>query len=79
MDPPDVLGLDMKLTRPTQLPGRSKKPVYDPVIEEESAGSLPLKKLSLKKHGPAKSLKLNKPAARVSATKLGDKSNGNSS
>ncbi|XP_032887980.1 activated CDC42 kinase 1 isoform X10 [Amblyraja radiata] len=73
MDPPDVLGLDMKLTRPTQLPGRSKKPVYDPVIEEESAGSLPLKKLSLKKHGPAKSLKLNKPAARVSATKLGDK------
>lgn len=49
------------------------EPVYDPVIEEESAGSLPLKKLSLKKHGPAKSLKLNKPAARVSATKLGDK------
>ncbi|XP_078266389.1 tyrosine kinase, non-receptor, 2b isoform X2 [Rhinoraja longicauda] len=73
MDPPDVLGLDMKLTRPTQLPGRSKKPVYDPVIEDESAGSLPLKKLSLKKHSPAKSLKLNKPAARVSATKLGDK------
>ncbi|XP_072897422.1 tyrosine kinase, non-receptor, 2b isoform X8 [Hemitrygon akajei] len=73
MDPPDVLGLDMKLTRPTQLPGRSKKPVYDPVIEEETAGSLPLKKLSLKKQGPAKSLKLNKPAARVSATKLGEK------
>ncbi|XP_072111261.1 tyrosine kinase, non-receptor, 2b isoform X7 [Mobula birostris] len=73
MDPPDVLGLDMKMTRPTQLPGRSKKPVYDPVIEEETAGSLPLKKLSLKKQGPAKSLKLNKPAARVSATKLGEK------
>ncbi|XP_059800280.1 tyrosine kinase, non-receptor, 2b isoform X5 [Hypanus sabinus] len=73
MDPPDVLGLDMKLTRPTQLPGRSKKPVYDPVIEEETVGSLPLKKLSLKKQGPAKSLKLNKPAARVSATKLGEK------
>ncbi|XP_067851262.1 tyrosine kinase, non-receptor, 2b isoform X5 [Heptranchias perlo] len=70
MDPPDVLGLDMKPTRPTQLPGRSKKPVYDPVIEEEAAVSLPLKKLSLKKQGPMKTLKLNKPAARVSATKL---------
>ncbi|XP_078062780.1 tyrosine kinase, non-receptor, 2b isoform X5 [Mustelus asterias] len=113
MDPPDVLGLDMKATRPTQLPGRSKKeppprppqpnifgksklrrflqfkrcscplcsilaplfkePVYDPVIEEEAAVSLPPKKLSLKKQGPMKSLKLNKPAARVFATKLGEK------
>uniref|UniRef100_UPI00398F4F25 tyrosine kinase, non-receptor, 2b isoform X5 n=1 Tax=Pristiophorus japonicus TaxID=55135 RepID=UPI00398F4F25 len=73
MDPPDVLGLDTKPTRPTQLPGRSKKPVYDPVIEEEAAVSLPLKKLSLKKQGPIKSLKLNKPAARVFATKLGEK------
>ncbi|XP_067898500.1 tyrosine kinase, non-receptor, 2b isoform X4 [Heterodontus francisci] len=73
MDPPDVLGLDMKLTRPTQLPGRSKKPVYDPVIEEEAAVSLPPKKLSLKIQGPMKSLKLNKPAARVFATKFGEK------
>ncbi|XP_072330224.1 tyrosine kinase, non-receptor, 2b isoform X11 [Scyliorhinus torazame] len=73
MDPPDVLGLDMKAIGATQLPGRSKKPVYDPVIEEEAAVSLPPKKLSLKKQGPVKSLKLNKPAARVFATKLGEK------
>ncbi|XP_048397985.2 tyrosine kinase, non-receptor, 2b isoform X4 [Stegostoma tigrinum] len=73
MDPPDILGLDIKPTRPTQLPGRSKKPVYDPVIEEEASVSLPPKKLSLKKQGPMKTLKLNKPAARVFATKLGER------
>ncbi|XP_048460580.1 tyrosine kinase, non-receptor, 2b isoform X3 [Rhincodon typus] len=78
MDPPDILGLDIKPTRPTQLPGRSKKPVYDPVIEEEAAVSLPPKKLSLKKQGPVKTLKLNKPAARVFATKLGERSSDGS-
>ncbi|XP_043558370.1 tyrosine kinase, non-receptor, 2b isoform X5 [Chiloscyllium plagiosum] len=78
MDPPDILGLDIKPTRPTQLPGRSKKPVYDPVIEEEAAVSLPPKKLSLKKQGPMKTLKLNKPAARVFATKLGERSSDGS-
>uniref|UniRef100_A0A4W3HY24 Activated CDC42 kinase 1 n=1 Tax=Callorhinchus milii TaxID=7868 RepID=A0A4W3HY24_CALMI len=88
MDPPDVLGLDLKMTRPTQLPGRtkkeppprppqpsalSKKPIYDPVIDEEVVASTPLKRLSLKKPGPMKTLKVNKPAARVYATKMGEK------
>uniref|UniRef100_A0A4W3IH01 Activated CDC42 kinase 1 n=1 Tax=Callorhinchus milii TaxID=7868 RepID=A0A4W3IH01_CALMI len=73
MDPPDVLGLDLKMTRPTQLPGRTKKPIYDPVIDEEVVASTPLKRLSLKKPGPMKTLKVNKPAARVYATKMGEK------
>ncbi|KAK1168634.1 activated CDC42 kinase 1-like isoform X4 [Acipenser oxyrinchus oxyrinchus] len=73
MDPPDVLGMDMNAARPTQLPGRAKKPCYDPVTEEEDLTPTGLKKLSLKKQGPAKGLKLVKPAARVTGTKIIDR------
>ncbi|XP_051555597.1 activated CDC42 kinase 1-like isoform X2 [Myxocyprinus asiaticus] len=69
MDPPDVLGLELNSARPTQLPGRTKKPCYDAVAEDEDQTSSGLQRLSLKKKG----LKL-KPAAWVSATKIGDRS-----
>uniref|UniRef100_A0A8C1WXG5 Activated CDC42 kinase 1 n=1 Tax=Cyprinus carpio TaxID=7962 RepID=A0A8C1WXG5_CYPCA len=70
MDPPDVLGQELDSARPTQLPGRSKKPSYDAVAEDEDQISSGLRRtLSLKKKG----LKL-KPAAWVCATKLGDRS-----
>ncbi|KAK7945046.1 hypothetical protein WMY93_000774 [Mugilogobius chulae] len=112
MDPPDVLALDLTSTRPTQLPGRSKKeppprppqpvliksksgvcqqllshcscplcsllapllkePCYDPVNEEEDLTSAGLKRLSLRKTGSLKGLKL-KPAAWVSASKQGSR------
>ncbi|XP_039620417.1 tyrosine kinase, non-receptor, 2b isoform X4 [Polypterus senegalus] len=86
MDPPDVLGMDIMAARPTQLPGRAKKeppprppqpvilikkPCYDPVAEEEDSAAN-LKKMSLRKQGPVKGLKL-KPAARVCATKISDR------
>uniref|UniRef100_A0A3B4TQE1 Activated CDC42 kinase 1 n=1 Tax=Seriola dumerili TaxID=41447 RepID=A0A3B4TQE1_SERDU len=70
MDPPDVLGVDLSATRPTQLPGRAKKPCYDPVNEDEDLTSAGLKRLSLRKTGSVKGLKL-KPAAWVSASKQG--------
>ncbi|XP_069574332.1 tyrosine kinase, non-receptor, 2b isoform X2 [Brachyistius frenatus] len=85
MDPPDVLGLDLSAARPTQLPGRSKKeppprppqpavfikkPCYDPVNEDEDLTSAGQKRLSLRKTGSVKGLKL-KPAAWVSASKQG--------
>uniref|UniRef100_A0A3Q0RCI6 Activated CDC42 kinase 1 n=1 Tax=Amphilophus citrinellus TaxID=61819 RepID=A0A3Q0RCI6_AMPCI len=70
MDPPDVLGLDLSAARPTQLPGRAKKPSYDPVNEEEDLTPAGLKRLSLRKTGSVKGLKL-KPAAWVSASKQG--------
>uniref|UniRef100_A0A3Q2FVZ8 Activated CDC42 kinase 1 n=1 Tax=Cyprinodon variegatus TaxID=28743 RepID=A0A3Q2FVZ8_CYPVA len=68
MDPPDVLGLDLSAARPTQLPGPTKKPCYDPVTEEEDSTSAALRRLSLRKTGSLKGLKL-KPAAWVSANK----------
>nr|XP_020479690.1 activated CDC42 kinase 1-like isoform X3 [Monopterus albus] len=85
MDPPDMLGLDPNAARPTQLPGRAKKeppprppqpavlikkPCYDPVNGDEYLTSAGLKKLSLRKTGSIKGLKL-KPAAWVSASKQG--------
>uniref|UniRef100_H3AAW0 Tyrosine kinase, non-receptor, 2b n=1 Tax=Latimeria chalumnae TaxID=7897 RepID=H3AAW0_LATCH len=85
MDPPDVLGVDIHASRPTQLPGRAKKEppprppqpailvqksTYDPVADEEDATSMGLKKLSMKKQGMVKGLKLAKPSARVFATKI---------
>ncbi|XP_044223668.1 tyrosine kinase, non-receptor, 2b isoform X7 [Thunnus albacares] len=85
MDPPDVLGLDLSSARPTQLPGRAtkeppprppqpavliKKPCYDPVNEDEDLTSAGLKRLSLRKTGSVKGLKL-KPAAWVSASRQG--------
>ncbi|XP_055084262.1 activated CDC42 kinase 1-like isoform X2 [Periophthalmus magnuspinnatus] len=73
MDPLDVLASDLTSTRPTQLPGRSKKPCYDPVNEEEDLTSAGLKRLSLRKTGSVKGLKF-KPAAWVSASKQGLKS-----
>ncbi|XP_015279101.1 PREDICTED: activated CDC42 kinase 1, partial [Gekko japonicus] len=66
MDPPDILGVDLNAARPTQLPGRSKKPSYDPVSEEDDPLSSSLKRLCLKKPG----LRLAKPSARVSGTKV---------
>uniref|UniRef100_A0A8D0GZB9 Mig-6 domain-containing protein n=1 Tax=Sphenodon punctatus TaxID=8508 RepID=A0A8D0GZB9_SPHPU len=75
MDPPDVLGVDLNPVRPTQLPGRAKKPSYDPVSEEYplSAG---LKRLGLKKPGPQRGLRLAKPSARISGTKVGERQPG---
>ncbi|XP_044223666.1 tyrosine kinase, non-receptor, 2b isoform X5 [Thunnus albacares] len=70
MDPPDVLGLDLSSARPTQLPGRATKPCYDPVNEDEDLTSAGLKRLSLRKTGSVKGLKL-KPAAWVSASRQG--------
>ncbi|KAJ8357047.1 hypothetical protein SKAU_G00198410 [Synaphobranchus kaupii] len=72
MDPPDILGLDFKAAHPTQLPGRAKKPCYDPVTEDEDQNASGLKRLSLKKPVMVKGLKL-RPAAWVSATKLGER------
>ncbi|XP_029970888.1 activated CDC42 kinase 1 isoform X4 [Salarias fasciatus] len=71
MDPPDVLGLDLGAARPTQLPGRARKPCYDPVNEDEDVTFSGLKRLSLRKAGSVKGLKL-KPAAWVSATRQGN-------
>ncbi|KAM9323009.1 tyrosine kinase, non-receptor, 2b [Pholidichthys leucotaenia] len=68
MDPPDVMGLDLSSARLTQLPGRAKKPCYDPVNEDEDLTSAGLKRLSLRKAGSIKGLKL-KPAAWVSASR----------
>uniref|UniRef100_A0A3P9N4M7 Activated CDC42 kinase 1 n=1 Tax=Poecilia reticulata TaxID=8081 RepID=A0A3P9N4M7_POERE len=68
MDPPDVLGVDLSAARPTQLAGRTKKPCYDPVTEDEDSTSAALRRLSLRKTGSLKGLKL-KPAAWVSANK----------
>ncbi|XP_075954473.1 activated CDC42 kinase 1-like isoform X3 [Anarhichas minor] len=85
MDPPDVLGADLSGARLTQLPGRArkeppprppqpavliKKPCYDPVNDDEDLTSAGLKRLSLRKTGFVKGLKL-KPAAWVSASKQG--------
>ncbi|XP_039344119.1 activated CDC42 kinase 1 isoform X4 [Mauremys reevesii] len=72
MDPPDVLGVDLNAARPTQLPSRAKKPSYDPVSEEDSL-STGLKRLCLRKPGPPKGLKLAKPSAWVSGTKVGER------
>ena len=47
MDPPDVLGVDLSTARPTQLPGRAKKPSYDPVSEEDEGLSAGIRKLCL--------------------------------
>ncbi|XP_074545275.1 activated CDC42 kinase 1-like isoform X3 [Halichoeres trimaculatus] len=85
MDPPDVLSADLSAARPTQLPGRArkeppprppqpavfiKKPCYDPVNDDEDLTSAGLKRLSLRKTGSVKGLKL-KPAEWVSASKQG--------
>ncbi|KAG5285606.1 hypothetical protein AALO_G00005310 [Alosa alosa] len=72
MDPPDVLGLDLNTARPTQLPGRARKPCYDAVAEDDDVSVSGLRKLSLKKP-VVKGLKL-KPAAWVTATKFGERS-----
>uniref|UniRef100_A0A8C7ECT3 Mig-6 domain-containing protein n=1 Tax=Nothoprocta perdicaria TaxID=30464 RepID=A0A8C7ECT3_NOTPE len=76
MDPPDILGVDLSAARPTQLPGRAKKPSYDPVSEEDEGLSAGLRKLCLKKPGPGKGLRLAKPSARVSGTKVGERQPG---
>ncbi|XP_029471577.1 activated CDC42 kinase 1 isoform X2 [Rhinatrema bivittatum] len=73
MDPPDILGLDLTTAAPTQLPGRAKKPSYDPVSEEDNGLTSGLKKLCLKKPLPVKGLKLIKPSARVTGTKIADR------
>ncbi|OXB75643.1 UNVERIFIED_CONTAM: hypothetical protein H355_001287 [Colinus virginianus] len=78
MDPPDVLGVDLSTARPTQLPGRAKKPSYDPVSEEDEGLSAGLRKLCLKKPGPGKGLRLAKPSARVPGTKVGERQPGRS-
>ncbi|KAG8581625.1 hypothetical protein GDO81_007737 [Engystomops pustulosus] len=72
MDPPDILGLDQGSAKPTQLPGRAKKPTYNPVNGEDDPLSSGIKKLSLKKT-TTKGLKLVKPSARVAGTKVSDR------
>ncbi|XP_071998612.1 activated CDC42 kinase 1 isoform X4 [Engystomops pustulosus] len=72
MDPPDILGLDQGSAKPTQLPGRAKKPTYNPVNGEDDPLSSGIKKLSLKKTS-TKGLKLVKPSARVAGTKVSDR------
>ncbi|XP_066458471.1 activated CDC42 kinase 1 isoform X2 [Eleutherodactylus coqui] len=72
MDPPDILGLDQGTPKPTQLPGRAKKPTYNPVNGEDDSLSSGIKKLSLKKT-TTKGLKLVKPSARVAGTKVTDR------
>uniref|UniRef100_A0A8B9ED90 non-specific protein-tyrosine kinase n=2 Tax=Anser cygnoides TaxID=8845 RepID=A0A8B9ED90_ANSCY len=76
MDPPDILGVDLTAARPTQLPGRAKKPSYDPVSEEDEGLSSGFRKLCLKKPGPGKGLRLAKPSARVPGTKVGERQPG---
>ncbi|KAM6948603.1 activated CDC42 kinase 1-like [Aplochiton taeniatus] len=69
MDPPDVLGVEVKTARPTQLAGRSKKPCYDAVTDDVLT-STGLRRLSLLKPSSIKGLRL-KPSAWVSASKQG--------
>ncbi|XP_027503231.1 activated CDC42 kinase 1 isoform X4 [Corapipo altera] len=76
MDPPDILGVDPSAARPTQLPGRTKKPCYDPVSEEEEGLPGGLRKLCLKKPGTGKGLRPVKPSARVPGTKVGERQPG---
>ncbi|XP_052659763.1 activated CDC42 kinase 1 isoform X3 [Harpia harpyja] len=76
MDPPDILGVDLSAARPTQLPGRAKKPCYDPVSEEEEGLPGGLRKLCLKKPGAGKGLRPVKPSARVPGTKVGERQPG---
>ncbi|XP_054691566.1 activated CDC42 kinase 1 isoform X4 [Grus americana] len=76
MDPPDILGVDPSAARPTQLPGRAKKPCYDPVSEEEEGLPGGLRKLCLKKPGTGKGLRPVKPSARVPGTKVGERQPG---
>ncbi|KAJ8011141.1 hypothetical protein DPEC_G00055100 [Dallia pectoralis] len=75
MGPLDDLGLTLNTTRPTQLPGRAKKPSYDPVTEDEDLTTSGLKRLSLQTPGSSKVLKL-KPAAWVPATRQGSRTAG---
>ncbi|XP_025926722.1 activated CDC42 kinase 1 isoform X1 [Apteryx rowi] len=53
-----------------------QEPSYDPVSEEDDGLSAGLRKLCLKKPGPGKGLRLAKPSARVSGTKVGDRQPG---
>ncbi|XP_064928917.1 activated CDC42 kinase 1 isoform X5 [Columba livia] len=73
MDPPDILGVDPSTARPTQLPGRAKKPCYDPVSEEEEGLPGGLRKLCLKKPSTGKGPRPIKPSARVPGTKVGER------
>ncbi|MEQ2211388.1 hypothetical protein XENOCAPTIV_029116, partial [Xenoophorus captivus] len=63
MDPPDVLGCGNEW-----ILFLSQEPCYDPVTEDEDSTSAALRRLSLRKTGSLKGLKL-KPAAWVSANK----------
>ncbi|XP_025901159.1 activated CDC42 kinase 1 isoform X3 [Nothoprocta perdicaria] len=53
-----------------------QEPSYDPVSEEDEGLSAGLRKLCLKKPGPGKGLRLAKPSARVSGTKVGERQPG---
>uniref|UniRef100_A0A8D2J6W2 Activated CDC42 kinase 1 n=1 Tax=Varanus komodoensis TaxID=61221 RepID=A0A8D2J6W2_VARKO len=74
MDPPDVLGMDWNAARPTQLPGRNRKPSYDPVSDADATLSAGLRHLCLKKKpGPSRGLRPAKPSALVAGTKVGER------
>ncbi|KAI1891353.1 hypothetical protein AGOR_G00142930 [Albula goreensis] len=82
MDPPDVLGMDLASTRPTQLPGRAKKEppprppqpaillqkaCYETVHDDDDSIASGLRRLSLKSPGmTVRGLKL-KPAVPLGA------------
>uniref|UniRef100_A0A3P8WN04 Activated CDC42 kinase 1 n=3 Tax=Cynoglossus semilaevis TaxID=244447 RepID=A0A3P8WN04_CYNSE len=73
MNPPDVLGLDVTSAQQPQPPGGTKKPCYDPVNEDDNHTSAGLKRLSLRKTGSMRALKI-KPSVRVSGSKQGSTS-----
>ncbi|XP_077360515.1 tyrosine kinase, non-receptor, 2b isoform X2 [Festucalex cinctus] len=70
MDPPDVLGLDVSASRPTQLQGRAKKPCYDAVHQDDDLTSAGRRRLPLRQTSSVKGLKL-RPTAWVSSSKQG--------
>uniref|UniRef100_A0A8C8RX46 Activated CDC42 kinase 1 n=1 Tax=Pelusios castaneus TaxID=367368 RepID=A0A8C8RX46_9SAUR len=78
MDPPDVLGVDLNAARPTRLPGRAKKPSYDPVSEDDSPVPTGPPRLCLRKPGPPRGLKLVKPSAWASGLKPPGRAKGGS-
>ncbi|XP_036411515.1 activated CDC42 kinase 1-like isoform X2 [Megalops cyprinoides] len=57
MDPPDVLGMELSATRPTQLPGRAKKACYETVSEDDDPASMGLRRLSLRSPGTVRGLR----------------------
>ncbi|XP_057593960.1 activated CDC42 kinase 1 isoform X5 [Hippopotamus amphibius kiboko] len=86
MDPPDLLSVELSLSRPTQHLGRVKreppprppqppiftqKPTYDPVSEDQDPLCGDFKRLGLRKPGLARGLWLARPSARGPGARAG--------